>query len=125
MGIWEWVSTTTTVDSVLTTLGLGALALLFARDLILTRGQHTRRTADLAAYHARELGEKDARIADIRESRDGYKEATRLERDRADRATDSVREIAETTRAVLHVLQSLDIVLADPTPREGAPSERH
>lgn len=116
---WEWVTTSTSVDSVFTTLGVGTLAFLFARDLILTRGQHTRRTADLASHHVRELAEKDLRIADIRESRNGYKEAARIERDRADRATDSVREIAETTKAVLRVLQSLDLVLADSPTKDG------
>lgn len=118
MDLWEWITSTTSVDSIFTTLGLGALALLFARDSIMTKGQHERRTADLVNHHDRELGEKEKRIGEMRESRDGYKEAARLERERADRATAAVGEIAETLEDIMHVLQSLDRAL--PTPVGGA-----
>lgn len=122
MDVWEWVTSTATVDSILTTLGLSALAFLFARDLILTKAQHLRRVSDLMEHHARELAEKDLRIADIRESRDGYKEAARVERERADKATDSVGEMADSVQSMLHVFQSLDRALPDPSPhpRESA-----
>lgn len=116
MNLWEWITTTTSPDSWITTLGIGTLALLFATDRILTRGQHSRRVADLTEHHAREIKEKDARLADARESREGYKEAARVERERADRATASVGEIADTLTGVLHVLQSLDRVLPAPSP---------
>ena len=119
MSLWEWITTTTSGDSLFTTLGLGVLSVLFATNRILTIGQHRSRTADLQEHHTRELAEKDARINDIRESRDGYKEATRVERERADAATASVGELADTVDAVLHVLQSLDRVLPDPAPRDG------
>lgn len=122
MSLWEWITTTTSGDSLFTTLGLGVLSVLFATNRILTIGQHRARTADLQEHHARELAEKDARIADIRESRDGYKEASRVERERADKATDSVGEMADTVDAVLHVLQSLDRVLPNPSSREGETS---
>lgn len=115
MNAWDWVTTTTSVDSIFTTLGLGALAFLFARDLILTRGQHLRRVGDLVEHHQREIAEKDARIADIRDSRDGYKEAARVERERADKATASVGEMAEVIENMLYVLRSLDRALPAPS----------
>lgn len=111
MSPWEWLTSTASVDSLLTTLGIGTLALLFARDLILTRGQHLRRVADLTAHHDRERVEKDGRIDDIRDSRDSWKEAARVERERADKATDSVGEMADTLKGILHVFESLDHAL--------------
>lgn len=131
MNAWEWFTTTASVDSLLTTLGLGTLALLFARDLILTKGQHLRRvqdivaaheqrTADLVAYHARALAEKDLRLADVIESRDGWKEAARLERERADRVTAAVGEMAESLTGIQHVLESLNRALPSPV---GGPHE--
>lgn len=118
MNPWEWITTTTSVEDILTTLGLGGLALLFSQDRIITRGQHLRRTADLEKFHARELAEKDARIADIRDSRDAYKEAARVERERADKATDAVGEMAPAMESVLHVLVSLDRALPSPMPNK-------
>ena len=132
MNAWEWFTTTASVDSLLTTLGLGTLALLFARDLILTKGQHLRRVqdlvaahelriADLLAHHARELVEKENRIADISESRDGWKEAARLERERADKATAAVGDMADSLTGIQHVLESLNRALPSPV---GGPHER-
>lgn len=126
MNPWEWISTTTSVDTLLTTLGLGSLAILFARDVILTSGQHLRRVqdivkahdlriADLLAHQLRELAEKDGRIVDMGESRDGWKEAARLERERADKATAAVAEIASSLADIRHVLESLNRALPAPT----------
>lgn len=114
MTIWEWITSSTSIDSLLTTLGVGTLALLFARDLIITKGQHMRRVQDLVAHHEREQLEKDARAADLRESRDGWKEAARIERERADKATASVGDMADVMGDILHVLQSLDRALPHP-----------
>lgn len=126
MSPWEWITSTTSVDDLMTTLGIGMLAFLFARDLILTRGQHLRRVqdivaahdlriADLLAHQAREIAEKDGRIADMGESRDGWKEAARIERERADKATAAIGEIASTLSDIMHVLSSLDRALPAPT----------
>ena len=139
MDVWEWVTSTTSVDRILSTLGLGVVAILFARDLILTRGAHLRRVADivaaweqrvqdmlaswererqaLVAHHERELAEKDSRLSDMRESREGYKEATRIERARADTATAGMSELAPAMTSVLHVMESLNRAL--PNPGEG------
>lgn len=117
MNLWEWVTTTSSVDALLTTLGLGSLAILFATDRIITKGQHLRRVADLVAHHDRERAAEALRVADLIESRDGWKEAARIERERADLATASVGEMADTLRGIQHVLESLDRAL--PTPAGG------
>lgn len=132
MSPWEWFTSTASVGELLTALGLGALALLFARDLILTRGQHLRRiqdlvkahelrVADLLAHHDRERAEKDKRIADISASRDGWKEAARIERERADKATAAVGDMADSLTGIQHVLESLNRALPSPV---GGPHER-
>lgn len=119
MDLWEWITTTTSFDNVITALGLGVLAFLFARDLILTRGAHLRRVADLTtnhekllaekdANHARELAEKDSRLATVDESRREWKEATRLATEQRDKATASLGEMAGAHAGILHVLESLD-----------------
>lgn len=117
MNLWEWFTATASVDSLLPALGLGALAILFARDMIMTKGQHLRRVQDLIDHHKREQTEKDFRAADLRESRDGWKEAARIERERADKATASVGDMADVMESILHVLQSLDRAL--PRPERG------
>lgn len=114
MNPWEWITSTSSVDSLLTTMGIGVLALLFARDLILTKAQHLRRVEDLTKHHERELAEKDSRLADLREARDIAQEAARVERARADKAVASVTEIAGTLTQVFHVLESLDRALPKP-----------
>lgn len=111
MNVWEWFSTTASVDSMLTTLGLGALAFLFARDLILTKGQHLRRVQDLVDHHALVLAEKETRHGETRETSDYWKEAARLERERADKAWGAVGEMASNLADVKHVLESLDRAL--------------
>lgn len=108
---WEWITTTTSVDNMLTTLGLGGLAILFATDRILTKGQHTRRTADLEAHHQRELAEKDSRLAAVDESRREWKQAALTERERADKATEGMATVAGSLARVEHVLESLDRAL--------------
>lgn len=125
MNIWEWITTTASVDSLLTTFGLGALAFLFARDLILTKGQHLRRVhdivaahelriTDLLAHHVRELAEKDSRLTDLGDSRDGWKEAARLERERADKATAAVGDMADSLHGIQHVIEALNSALPSP-----------
>lgn len=110
---WEWISTTTSLDSILTTLGVGTLAFLFARDLILTKGQHIRRILDLQEHHARELAEKNSRIEDLKDSNRDLTSAVLLERARADKATDAAASAADAVRDMNHVLDSLDIALKE------------
>lgn len=121
MTIWEWFTATASVDTLLTTLGLGAIAILFATDRIITKGQHLRRVQDLIAHHERELAEKDKRIADAHEAGKSWEEAARIERERADKGWESLGEIAQTMTRVLHVLESLDRALPS---AEGVPDDR-
>ncbi len=106
MEVWEWVSNVDP-NSVLNTLGLGALAFLFARDLILTKGQHLRRIADLVEHHQRELAEKDARLAVVDESRREWKAAAAAQSERADKATSTMAEVADSLDGVHYVLKEL------------------
>lgn len=118
MTLWDWITTTTDGNSVFTTLGLGVLAVLFASNRILTIGQHRSRVADLVEHHAREIAEKDARIADISAARDGWKDVALKERELRDAATNGVA--AAATAAIVdvkHVLESLDEAI-DGTRRE-------
>lgn len=118
MDLWEWITTTTPASSVFTTFGLGVLAVLFATDRILTKGQHTRRAADLVAFHERELIEKDQRIADMKESRNGWREVALREREIRETVTKALVESStDALIDVKHVLESLDKAI--PNPRGG------
>lgn len=129
---WEWVTTTTSPDSWLTTLGVGTLAILFATNRILTRGQHLDRIADLTSNHAREmkalmdsqsrelaalnlhhereLAEKDAHVERVDESRKEWREAERLQRIRADEATATMGVMAGSLDGIRGVLDALHTV---------------
>lgn len=124
MNIWEWITTTTSVDSIVSTLGLGALAMLFATNRIWTIGQVNARIADLKEHQGRELAqaklsydamvaEKDARYAEMRESRDYYRGARLEEKGRVERLTDQLFESNETARAAVHALTALSEVAAE------------
>lgn len=113
---WEWV-TATSFDTLLTALGGLTLAALFATNRILTRGQHLDRVADLKEHHARELDEKEARIAEVKESRDGWKAVALTERERANAAASSVEDVGDSLVRIEHVLESIDSAL--PEPPEG------
>lgn len=103
LDIWAWFFQNITVQGTLNITGLVLLVVLFSRDLILTKGQHERRVADiksgydlrieeLNAAHKAELDGKDARYGDMlsekveryaemKESRNYYRDGRRLERD--------------------------------------------
>ena len=109
MDLWEWFTTSTTSDSLFTTFGLGALAILFATDRIITRGQHARRVADLEGHHGRELAVAEARLADAKASAAGWKEVALRERELRESVTTGA--VAAATGALVdvkHVLESLD-----------------
>jgi len=122
MNGWEWFAATFPAGALVSGGGVGVFVTAILTDRLFTKGQHLRIVNDLKAHHereraidaenhARELAEKDARLADLRESRDGYKEATAIERERADVATKSLGELAPTMGSMLHVMQSLDRAL--------------
>lgn len=102
--IWEWITGTTSVDSLVTGLGSVTIAILFASDRILTKGQHDRRIADITGFHARER-------AELERSRDGWKAAHAEEKLRADAATSTLGSVGEPLKAIAHVLESFDEAL--------------
>jgi len=108
MNIWDWFTTTAPAGAIINALGLGALAALFASDRIITRGQHARRVADIEAAHRAVMVERDARYQELKESRNYYREARIVERDRADKVTDQLAEALELARLNTQLLQSLN-----------------
>lgn len=53
--LWAYLGSSLPAGAVLNGFGLGVLTFLFARDLILTRGQHQRRVADIEKAHGLEV----------------------------------------------------------------------
>lgn len=137
-GIWQYLSASVPAGAVLNGLGLGTLALLFARDLILTRGQHLRRSEEQKAAHAdivRIMGDthrasiaelvthhtaldavKDERYAEMRDRMAYYRDARLEEKARADKVTDQLVEFAELAKLNTHVLKSIDEAARDTKP---------
>lgn len=77
---------------------------------------HVAAIAALAAHHAEVVAGKDERAADLRASRDYYRDARNVERDRADKATDQLAEGLELMRLNAHLLESFDeATKGDPT----------
>lgn len=135
---WQWFYSNVSVQGLLNTAGLGLLALLFARDLILTKAQHERRVADMVKAfdarvadmekaHASELKAKDDRFADMqaekaerysemKESRDEYREAADELQTRNKALTDGVIESNKAMAVAATALQSLETVVKE----EGA-----
>ncbi|UYL87152.1 hypothetical protein QEH40_gp31 [Microbacterium phage OscarSo] len=119
MDVWTWVASSFPAGAVMSGVGVGAFVTAILTDRLMTRGQHLRRTADLVEHHNRELGEKDARISELRESKDGWKEVALAERARADAATDIGEEVGEALERIGHVLGSLNVALPDPPKGHG------
>lgn len=129
---WQWFYTNVSVPGVLNVGGLGLLAVLFARDLILTKAQHERRVADITKAHdlrvadmerAHEaelkakddryedmLAEKTDRYSEMRESRDDYREASTELQNRNVALTDGVIQSNKAMAVAATALQSLDTV---------------
>lgn len=74
---------------------------------------HALQLASLAAYHDGITRAKDDRYADVKESRDGYRAATVVERERANKVTDTLAEFGELGRLAVHALTALDEVAKD------------
>lgn len=114
MDAWETVLSTFSFDKLLSTLGLGVLAFLFAKDMILTKAQHLRRVEDLVGHHNRELVERNKHEDELRATVAEYKEAERIQRERADKIAAGFGDVDDTLKRVLHVLESLDRALPNP-----------
>lgn len=114
-----WVTTGFSLNSIVQALGLLSLAVLFASDRIITKGQHLRRVDDLKAaqtaeiaalkaHHAELVVEKDDHYEEMKGSRDYYRQARLEERDRAETVTDALAELAgEYAKVTNHLLESL------------------
>jgi len=68
---------------------------------------------ELITHHREVLGIQVERYGEMKASRDGYREATKEERRRADKATESVSDIADALKATNHVLTSINEVAAE------------
>ena len=108
-GFWDWVGGTLSVSDVISGSGLALIVGLFATRKILTIADHRSRIDDQDRYHAAILKEKDDRYAEMRESRDAWKETAAEERRGRERAEDGVRELGiELGGLTTHLLGSLD-----------------
>lgn len=117
MDLWEWFTTTAPAGAIINALGLGALAALFASDRVITRGQHARRISDLEDAHRLLKAEWDVRYAEMKESRDFYRNARNEERDRADRATSQLVEVSKLAELTVHAIESLGEATREETPK--------
>lgn len=98
-----------TLQDVGQTVGLGALAILFATDRILTKGQHERRVADLVDGFEKLLAEKAERLGEVTRSRDYYRDARQTEADRADALAGQLAELAvEASRSASSTMTALE-----------------
>lgn len=71
---------------------------------------------DMATKHHQELSAaKDAAYAEMRQSRDYYREARLAEQARANAATDQLADMAELAKANLQALRALDEVVKEPS----------
>lgn len=79
--LWSWFYENVTVQGFLNITGLTLLVVLFSRDLILTKGQHERRVADLMKAHEEAMQAKDDRYADMVKAKDESYSEMRASRD--------------------------------------------
>lgn len=108
MDFWDWMATNIPASTAINGFGLGVLAILFATDRILTKGQHTRRVADIEKGHTLVLAEKDRAYSEMRESRDYYRQARIEERDRAETVTEKLAEVvAENSKTTLRFAEAI------------------
>lgn len=135
---WDWFITTVPAGGAVSAVGVGAFVAAILTDRLMTSGSHKRRVADivaahdlvvanlqsahahaiaeLVAHHATLSGVKDNAYSELKESRDYYREARLEERDRADKVTDQLAEVAELARLTTHLLSSFDEAAKDSAP---------
>jgi hypothetical protein len=71
---------------------------------------HESFTKELVSHHE-DLQTRDAeKYAEMKASRDGYRVATKEQRERADRATDTAAQAVEAVQTTNHLLASLKVV---------------
>ena len=135
MNFWSYLTDTLPAGGVISGVGVGAFVVAILTDRLMTKGQHTRRVADIIAardrivenlkdahagivtelvkHHAELIEVKDAAYGELKQSRDYYREARLEERDRADKVTDQLAEVAELAKLTTHLLSSFNEVAKD------------
>jgi hypothetical protein len=135
VNVWDWFTSTTPAGAVVSGVGVAAFVMAILTDRLMTKGQHDRRVADiiiardkivtaLEAAHAAAIAElvrhhdnlaavKELAYNELKASRDYYRQARLEERDRADKVTDQLAEVAELAKLTTHLLSSLDEVAKD------------
>lgn len=131
MGFWDWLGGTSfDVSSIISGGGLLTLTTMTLTDRLVTKARllrdlaardkaqaelaaaadkaHAAELANLTAYQAALLAERDRRYAELERNRDYYREAHDTQRDRADKVTEQLAESLELSRAAVHALTSLD-----------------
>jgi hypothetical protein len=77
---------------------------------------HVAAIAELVKHHADLVAVKDAAYAELRESRDVYKTAAAIERERADKVTDQLAELGELAKLTVHALDAITEAAKDAAP---------
>jgi len=124
--IWQWFMANVTIQGTVNILGLSLLVILFSRDLILTKGQHERRVADISknyfdranereAAHDEAMLAKDERYADLltryaemKESRDYYRQSRIQEQDGKDKVVSALIESNKGLHVAARALAAFD-----------------
>ncbi len=119
-GVWSWLSGTLSVSDIIQGSGLALIVILFATRRILTIADHRARVEDLEKYYGALLKEKDdsatalaaakdERYAELKESRDYWREAHNEQRAGREKAEDGLREIGvEYAQLSNHLLGSIE-----------------
>lgn len=124
---WSYLTDSLPAGGIVSGVGVGAFVVAILTDRLMTKGSHLRRVADIDKAHDLALAEserhyielaaqKDAAYAELKESRNGYRDATKTERERADKVTDQLAEVAELAKLSTHLLKSLDEAAKDAQP---------
>lgn len=117
--LWQWFVANVSVQGGLNIAGLTLLVILFARDLVLTKGQHLRRVEDLVKSHTALLAaseqryndmvaQKDEEYARMQESRNYYRDAYNAHEVRKQKLTDVVIEQSEALQVAARAFGALE-----------------
>ena len=70
---------------------------------------YTERIQDLDEHHKQVEAIQVERYADLKESRNYYRDAFNAEHDRANKATETVAEVLDAIKAINHVMSSINL----------------
>lgn len=130
-GFWEWASASFSVGDVVSSSGLVTIVALLYTGRLVPIGQHRRELEQQKVYYEGRLTEVreaaalattnaesyfNARIVEVTQSRDYYRDARLEEKERADKLTDQLGESLELTKTTVQVLSSIDEATNGTTP---------